>query len=395
MAKRKFLLISAHALDLPLLQVTKIISENHSLEGHVIAPEEMAVATTYHPSGMFSANNFEGLSFPLTLHFLSAPQGDALEWGFDLGSLKKILRQIRPDFIWVHDEFTHSINLQILWHYRFTRRPRIIAYVAQNHTPGPHPLFYQGWPFVSRTRLKHLFLWPRLDGVVACATKSMECARRMGLPAKVPIIVNYLPVLGPQMAAPDGVALPWSPKDGSFTVGFAGALTEQKGWKVLLAAVERLPETFKVVVVGDGEQRAEVENCLKSPGLQSRVFFTGPLPMRKLLATYPLFDVLVLPSLSMSHSVEQFGRVLAEAMAWEVPVIGSDSGAIPETIGEAGLVVPEGNAPALAAAIQRLAADKNLGRLLGAKGLERYLQHYSCEAYARSLEHLFGLSLPA
>ena len=72
---------------------------------------------------------------------------------------------------------------------------------------------------------------------------------------------------------------------------------------------------------------------------------------------YPDFDMLVLPSLTRPNWKEQFGRVLIEAMACGVPVIGSDSGEIPNVIGDAGLIFPEGNIPALRDSIAGLLVD--------------------------------------
>jgi glycosyltransferase involved in cell wall biosynthesis len=390
MAKKKFLFISAYALYPPLLRVAEIIAESHGLEGHVIAPEEVDISTSYHPSGKISARDFNEASSLLSFHFPPASGGSAVRYGFAGPPLKKVLRRLKPDFIWVHDEFTHSITLQILRHYRFDRTPRIIAHVAQNHTPGPHPLFSRKWPFVSRTRLKHLFLWPRLDGVAAIAGRSLECARRLGLPDKVPIQVAYHPVFGPEDAAGDGISLPWS-RETSFVVGFVGSLTAQKGWQVLLQAVEQLPENFKVVLVGDGEQRQDLEHWLGRPSLRGRAYYAGVLSKGDLLATYPQFDVLVLPSLTTPDSVEQFGAVLAEAMAWGVPVIGSDSGAIPETIGQAGVIVPEGDVPALVRAISGMPGDPEVRRQQAAWGQKRFQEHYSCEANARMVADMLRI----
>jgi glycosyltransferase involved in cell wall biosynthesis len=213
----------------------------------------------------------------------------------------------------------------------------------------------------------------------------------MGLPNYVPVVVNYLPVFGPDNASPEGMKLPWRNND-AFVVGFAGALTEQKGWKVLLAAVERLLERFKVVLVGDGELRAELESWVDRPGLKGRVHHIGLLPKEKLLATYPQMDVLVLPSITTAHSVEQFGCVLAEAMACGVPVIGSDSGAIPEIIGEAGLIFPESDGEGLAQAILQMSQDEELRHRCAAWGRERYHTHYGCEAYARSIAALLKIT---
>ena len=92
-----------------------------------------------------------------------------------------------------------------------------------------------------------------------------------------------------------------------------------------------------------------------------------------------------LPSITTPNSVEQFGAVLAEAMACGVPVIGSDSGAIPEVVGEGGLIVPEGDPEALAQAIMKMGADEDLRRRSSEWGRERFRSHYSCEAYAHSV----------
>jgi glycosyltransferase involved in cell wall biosynthesis len=206
----------------------------------------------------------------------------------------------------------------------------------------------------------------------------------------VPVSVNYLPVFGPDDAAEEGISLPWS-RDDSFIIGFAGLLSEQKGWKVLLEAVERLPYSFKVVLAGDGEQRSELEAWLKRPNLQGRAFYAGLLPKRQLLATFPLLDVLVLPSITTSYSVEQFGAVLAEAMACGVPVIGSDSGAIPETVGQAGLIFPEGDSDALTKAIVHLSNDEEGRWQAIANGLENFRNIYCCEIYSRSIADLLKI----
>ncbi len=156
--------------------------------------------------------------------------------------------------------------------------------------------------------------------------------------------------------------------------------------------MERLPERYKVVFAGDGPQKDELLASIKMLKLQGRAYYAGLLPKDKLLATYPLFDVFVLPSISTPHLVEQFGAVLAEAMACGVPVIGSDSGAIPEVVDEGGLIVPEGDADALAKAIARMSDDEQLRRRSIALGLDRYRTHFSCEAYAQSIAKMLGIT---
>ncbi len=391
MSKKNFLFCSTVALSPPLLRVAEIISAHYNLSGHVIAPRQAPVFTIQHYlTGALSKRDFDPRNTPFTVHFLPPRKGNAARFGFKYSSLKTVLKEIKPDYIWLFLEFWGGIVDQFLWQYRFKRHPKILAEIEINHIEKAIPVLSPRWPFLSRTRLKQIFLWGRLNGVSACATKAMECARRIGLPQNVPVVVNYFPVFGPEEAAKQGISLPWS-GDSAFVIGFAGLLSEQKGWKVLFSALELLPEKFKVVIAGDGPQRQELLEWLKKPYLKERVYYTGSLAHSCLLATYPLFDVFILPSITTPSSVEQFGCVLAEAMACGVPVIGSDSGAIPETISEAGIIVPERNPQALAEAIVKISEDKDLRQGLISKGKARYSTYYSCQAYASSLAGMFGL----
>jgi glycosyltransferase involved in cell wall biosynthesis len=99
------------------------------------------------------------------------------------------------------------------------------------------------------------------------------------------------------------------------------------------------------------------------------------------------WDVVVLPSLTRPNWKEQFGRILVEAMACAVPVVASGSGEIPNVVGDAGVLVPEGDAGALRAALAALLADparrQELGRRGRARALERYTHRRIAEATAR------------
>jgi glycosyltransferase involved in cell wall biosynthesis len=90
---------------------------------------------------------------------------------------------------------------------------------------------------------------------------------------------------------------------------------------------------------------------------------------------------------------EQFGRVLAEAMAAGVPVVGSSSGAIPEVIGEAGLVVPERDPVALAHAIDDVLGDAGLRQRLIERGRQRAAAHFDWSAVAERTLELFQAAL--
>ena len=123
---------------------------------------------------------------------------------------------------------------------------------------------------------------------------------------------------------------------------------------ILLQAAAELDGDWRLRLVGGGSALAETRALAASLGIGDRLSVVGQLPSADLPAEYHKLDALVLPSLTRRNWKEQFGRVLVEAMASGLPAIGSDSGAIPSVLGAAGLVVPEGDAAALARALRAL-----------------------------------------
>src|SRR6185312_482912 len=98
----------------------------------------------------------------------------------------------------------------------------------------------------------------------------------------------------------------------------------------------------------------------ESLGLSERIVWERSVVSTHIPERLRTFSALVQPSLTRSHWKEQFGRAIMEAMACGVPVIGSDSAEIPNVIGDAGLVVPEGDPHALRDALQRVLGDARL-----------------------------------
>jgi glycosyltransferase involved in cell wall biosynthesis len=169
-------------------------------------------------------------------------------------------------------------------------------------------------------------------------------------------------------------------------VGFAGRLVPEKGVDLLLRAVAQLPAqalpAVAVRLLGAGPERVRLLALAHDLGLAGQVTVesAGSLEMPARLAG---LDCLVLPSRSRPNWKEQFGRVLVEAMACGVPVIGSTCGELPHVIGAAGLVFPEEDVAALAAHLRALWQDAALRAQLGARGRERVLAHYTQQQVAR------------
>jgi glycosyltransferase involved in cell wall biosynthesis len=168
----------------------------------------------------------------------------------------------------------------------------------------------------------------------------------------------------------------------AFMVGFAGRLVPEKGVLDLVEAVGKLraPNArVQLVLLGAGplepELRARTKGDVHLEILPAR-------PRDQIASFYQSLDAFVLPSRTTPTWKEQFGMVAAEAMACGVPVVGSSSGAIPDLVGRAGLIVPEGDADALAAALHRLAVDSRLRGELGAAGRRRSERLFSHQAVA-------------
>jgi glycosyltransferase involved in cell wall biosynthesis len=159
-------------------------------------------------------------------------------------------------------------------------------------------------------------------------------------------------------------------------------LVEEKGVQILLEAVAGLRDDWALRLIGDGPYLAELQALSTKLGLGRRVIFEAYVPSREMPRRLNELDVLVLPSLTRRNWKEQFGRVLIEAMACEVPVIGSSSGEIPNLIGDAGLIFPEGDSQALRNALCKLMHDPDLRAELGQRGRARVLESYTQQRIA-------------
>ncbi len=181
---------------------------------------------------------------------------------------------------------------------------------------------------------------------------------------------------------------------GSVRVGFVGRFTLLKGGDILLRAVRGTPPEVELTMIGSGEEEARWKRLSRELGITSRVHWHGPVPYCEMPSVLMTLDVLVLPSRTGKYWKEQFGRVLVEAMACGVVVVGSSSGEIPRVIGEAGEIVEEGDDEKLTESLCALARDSDRREHLVELGLRRVKLTYCLEAvlplYGRLFEQLAG-----
>jgi glycosyltransferase involved in cell wall biosynthesis len=158
--------------------------------------------------------------------------------------------------------------------------------------------------------------------------------------------------------------------DQEFVFGYVGRLIAEKGIDWLLESwrTASLPDYAQLVFVGKGPMEVAIRAAATA---DPRIRLIGPVSLDQVPSVMASLDALVLPSLTTRDWCEQYGRVITEAMTSEVPVIASDSGAIPEVVGDAGIIVTEGSTAELAAALRRVSQDPAFHRALAEAGLAR------------------------
>jgi glycosyltransferase involved in cell wall biosynthesis len=287
-------------------------------------------------------------------------------------ALSEVLREFRPDVIDLWEEPWSLVSVQAC---RLRRKilphAKIVSETEQNIDK------VLPFPF-ERFRAATL---AAADFVVGRSTEAVEVIRRKGF-------------TGPAQTIPNAVdADLFRPMDretcrrqlslSGFVVGYIGRLVEEKGILDLLQAIRLCPSDVNIVIAGDGPLRAQLA------AVTDRVRVLPALPLEELPPLMNAMDVLILASQTTSTWKEQFGRVVIEAHACATPVIGSNSGAIPEVVGAGGLIVPERNPPALADAIAQLRDDPQRCRTLGELGRKQVLENCTWDRVARRMRDIY------
>jgi glycosyltransferase involved in cell wall biosynthesis len=237
---------------------------------------------------------------------------------------------------------------------------------------------------VSRARLAEL--GAKASCVIAC--NSDVAAELDGIAA--PRVVSHGVDLDRFRPAP-------RPRRDHTVVLAVGRLVPKKGFDVLIDAAARVRAPVLVRIVGDGPERSRLAQQIEERGVQDRVELAGPATHADLPGWYRTADMVVVPSV-----VDDIGdrdglpNVVLEAMACGLTIVGSDVGALGDGVvhGETGLLVPPGDARALAAAVEALAVDPvrrmGLGRNGRATAVRRFELTRCTERLRRVLEEAYA-----
>ena len=159
-----------------------------------------------------------------------------------------------------------------------------------------------------------------------------------------------------------------------------------KGLHYLLHAAAHLSRTRKIrlIVVGLPEKNSGILQLIAHLGIGSRITFTGRISHEAFVQQYAKAAVAVVPSV-----YEGFGLPAGEAMACAVPVVSTTGGALPEVVGDAGILVPPENSQALAHAIADLLDHPDRAACLGQAGYERVHRYFTWKQAAEKTVEVY------
>ena len=277
------------------------------------------------------------------------------------------MRDFTPDILHVEEGTDAFSYFQALLYRRvFAPRAKTLFFTWKNFEKTLN------FPFTFFERFNLI----RSDAAICGNTDARDILRKKGYENPV----HVMPLLGldaelfqrraqPELATSLGLR--------GTVIGFIGRFVPEKGVMDLLEEFARLEGERTLLLIGGGTLEADLRRRAEELGVADRVRIVLSIPHAEVPKYINLMDLLVLPSYTVPHWKDQFGQVLVQAMASEVPVLGSTHAEIPNVIGDAGFTFEERNRDDLRAKMQMLLADAALRAEYGPKGRRRVLDHFT------------------
>ena len=290
--------------------------------------------------------------------------------GFYLKGIKALITRLKPNIIHLEEEPFSLVAWQV---FRQARWQSI-------------PIVFFTWENILRKyklplNLIDNYVIKKAKWAIAGNQAGKTVLYKRGFKGKVEVIPQY---------GVDTTFFKSLPKEKSgqsekiYTIGYLGRLLVEKGILTLLKAVKEINFVCKLLIVGAGEYQTKMREHIEAMELNNKVTIFPAVSNSDMPKILNQLYVLVLPSETTLKWKEQFGRVLVEAMACEIPVIGSDSGEIPQVIEAAGLIFPEKDYQSLAKKLTRVYSDQALAKQLAQRGRERVVAKFTNQKIAEA-----------
>jgi glycosyltransferase involved in cell wall biosynthesis len=303
----------------------------------------------------------------------------------------RALRDFKPHIVDIHEEPYSAAGFECSWlASQLAPEAACVFYTAQNIRKRYPP------PFSWTER----FVYRHCKGAYPCSSGALETLRQKGFSKTASVIpLGIDPTLFRSRQLMEGERAERGRQLGiaGFVVGFFGRVEQYKGIVFLLEAMAKVGDSFDwtLMVVGNGQFQSKAEQICRHLKIEDRIRWLGARPGSEMPLLLSLCDVIVTPSLTTKTWKEQFGRVVVEAMACGVPVITSDSGSLPDLTKGAGLIVPEGDALAIADKLMTLYRDQDLRADLSTRGMKLVTSEYTWDSVAQQMFDLYTAVLKA
>lgn len=296
-------------------------------------------------------------------------EGGPMKWYLHFyPGLRRLLRELDPDVIHLWEEPWSVVAMQAQL---LRERAALVLEVDQNILKRLPP------PFEKMRR----FVLARTDHILSRSPDATEVVRACGYAGPVtPIgygvdLATFMP--GSQPAAePSGRAL---------RLGYVGRLIEEKGLDDALDALAGTASRVTLSLMGEGPDEARLRARIAALGLADRIDIGGWGSPSEVADFLRGLDALVLLTRTTKAVREQFGRVIIEAQACGIPVIGSTCGAIPDVVADGGWIVPERDPDSLRRLLDTLAADRTGLDAKARAARANVLTRFSYDAVATAL----------
>ncbi|PWB88661.1 glycosyltransferase [Methylosinus sporium] len=305
----------------------------------------------------------------MQLHILPIlfPSAGPLNWYLHFyPRLPRLLRKVRPHVLHLWEEPWSIVALQAA----LTKQDAaLVLEVDQNILKTLPP------PFETIRR----FVLRKCAHILARSQDAEAVVRACGYEGPVTMI-GY--GVDQECFRPDG---PAAPQGAGLRIGYVGRLVEEKGLDDVLDALAQTRSMVSLGLIGAGPHGSKLRARVERLRLGDRVSFRDWAAPQEVAQFMRGLDALVLLTRTTPHVREQFGRVIIEAQACGVPVIGSSCGAIPDVVGEGGWIIPEHDSAALARLLDTIAAGSEDTPAKSRAALENVASRFTYDEVARRL----------
>jgi glycosyltransferase involved in cell wall biosynthesis len=298
------------------------------------------------------------------------PQAGPMKWYLHFyPALRRLLRELDPDVIHLWEEPWSIVALQAQL---LRQRASVVLEVDQNILKRLPP------PFEAIRR----FVLGRTDHILSRSPDATAVVRARGYTGPVtPIgygvdLATFAPRSEPVIGSGNG----------PLRIGYVGRLVEEKGLDDALAALAGAASPMTLSIMGEGPDEGRLRARVQQLGLRERVDISGWGPPQDVASFLHGLDALVLLTRTTKGVREQFGRVIIEAQACGIPVIGSACGAIPDVVGAGGWIVPERDPESLRQLLDALAGDPAGVRAKACAARANVLSRFSYDVVVTAIE---------